>query len=459
MSREQQGVVQLPAAGVPADGGLSSLGLVMQLGGTLMALVVSLYAFGRLLTMADKNEALWIFLLLATCIARSIIHRMAGTELLYGRASLDLDNPPSPLAGLYRYIAVGLVHSVVVAIAMKLLFKAPASLAIGMGIGLAVWPGLLAGLVAAGHFAPYNKKIAMSEDKGFEGASILMTVLGICGILVMATTLLAMFELGGKALRDGSVILVMLSMVLLLVRSVLHFQAGVTGLRTTSIDRSVELANRYASFGVVSSFCAGGALLLVTMMGALDITMLAAVTAITWMLMTWPMIIRRFFGERQFADLMAGENADVHRRSPDAGLTGLGWLLIGHAAYTATMLIPQMIGSDLGALDKLWLLGGSANELRSPWWNVGICMFQGWAGFELIRMSAHHRLIASLYAGVTAAVTVYMYWPMLKLLEHMSKTQLLSILPVAIALVIPVSVFVLVNRNLTPTARARFRPK
>ncbi len=458
MSREQEDVVKLPNAGVPADGGLSSLGLVMQLGGTLMALVISLFAFGRLLTGADKHEALWVFLLLATCIVRSIFHRMAGTELLYGRPSLDLDNPPSPLAGLYRYIVIGLVHSVVVAVAMKALFKAPTSAMIGMGLGLAVWPAALGGLVLGGHFARYNKKVPVSEDKGFEGASILMTVLGICGILVMAGILLMMFELGGKALRDGSVILVMLSMVLLLVRSVLHFQAGVSGLRTTSIDRSVELANRYASFGVISSFCTGGALLLVTMMGALDITMLAGVTTITWMLMTWPMIIRRFFGERQFADLMAGENADVHRRSPDAGLTGLGWLLIGHAAYTASMLIPSLIGGGMGEFDKLFMLG-MGDSFRSPWWSAGICLFQAWAGFELIRMSAHHRLIASLYAGVTAAVTIYMYWPMFKMLSHMSKLQLMSVLPIAIALVIPVSVFVLVNRNLTPTARARFRQK
>ena len=70
---------------------------------------------------------------------------------------------------------------------------------------------------------------------------------------------------------------------------------------------------------------------------------LALVTGVCWMLMAWPMIIRRFFSERQFADLLAGDDAPIHRRAPDAGLTGLGWLLLAHAMFGATMLIPQLV--------------------------------------------------------------------------------------------------------------------
>src|SRR5947208_10758445 len=99
---------------------------------------------------------------------------------------------------------------------------------------------------------------------------------------------------------------------MMVVRSFLHVQAGLSGLRETSIDRSVELANRYANFGVISSFCAGGAVLLFAMSTSLELGWLAAVCGMVWMLMAWPMVIRRFFSDRQFSDLLAGDAAPLH---------------------------------------------------------------------------------------------------------------------------------------------------
>jgi len=118
--------------------------------------------------------------------------------------------------------------------------------------------------------------------------------------------------------------LFVLSLMLLVVRSVLHVQAGFSGLRETSVDQSVERANRYANFGVISSFCMGGALLLWVMSSAMSVAGLAMISGLVWILLAWPLIVRRFYSDRQFADLLAGDHAPVHRRSPDAGLTWLG---------------------------------------------------------------------------------------------------------------------------------------
>ena len=210
---------------------------------------------------------------------------------------------------------------------------------------------------------------------------------------------------------------------------------------------------------MISAFCAGGALLLATMTKAPDLASIAAVTGLGWMLMTWPMIIRRFFGERQFADLLAGTNASLHRRSPDAGLTSLGWLVLAHAVFSASFLVPELMGStDLPrGFGKMYDLFG-ASGLRSPWWNAGVIMLQAWAGFEMIRMSQHHRVIATIYAIVAGAVTFYLFWPLLEQFKGSGRgVELLTWMPVAIALVIPVATLVLVNRKIAPTARARFR--
>ncbi len=468
MSRDQPAVVQLPTAGVPADQGLSSLGLIMQLGGTVSGVGVALFAFAMLFGLRGA-DTLWMFLLLATCVVRSMFHRSAGIEILYPKGTGSphgslaygqprTDGASAPLVGLVRYIVIGLAHSVVVAAAAGK-FGASASVAIGLGVGLAVWPALLGGLLASGLFARFAARVPVAEDKGFEGAAILMTVLGLCGALITVTTLLAIFETGLTSLREGRIMLLTLALIMLVVRSILHVRAGISGMSSTSIERAVEHANRYSSFGIISAFCAGGAMLLGVMTTHLDVTMLAVVSGLTWMLMAWPMIVRRFFSDRQFADLLAGDQAEIHRRAPDAGLTCLGWLLLAHAAYNLTLLLPTLFTSQMpGELGRLFSLAGG--DGRSPWWNVGIDLFQIWAGYALIRMSIHHRIIATSYGVICAALTLYLSWPALHGFEHLAlsnPTYLVSLLTVGLALVIPVAALILVNRKVAPAATARFK--
>jgi hypothetical protein len=267
----------------------------------------------------------------------------------------------------------------------------------------------------------------------------------------------------GKAISQGPGVLFLLATIMLVIRSFIHVQAGVSGIRETSIDRSVELANRYANFGVISSFCAGGALLLMSMATALNVLVLAVVCALVWVLMTWPLIVRRFFSDRQFADLLAGDAAPVHRRAPDAGLTGLGWLLVSTSALFLSIALPELIlGVDADARDvaKLMRMFGPMG-LHSPWWTVGFYCLQAWAGFELIRMSGVHRIVATLFGVAGAAVQIYLLWPVFKMLWHAHETfnpETVSMLfVVVLALIIPVTTLVLVNRKTTPTAIARFR--
>ena len=142
------------------------------------------------------------------------------------------------------------------------------------------------------------------------------------------------------------------------------------------------------------------------MTGGFDISGLALVAGLCWMLMAWPLIIRRFFSERQFADLMAGDQANLHRRSPDAGLTGLGWLLFAHAMMSVAILIPQLIvppaEMSRGMARAMSMLGSAG--AHSLWWSAGLIALQAWAGFELVRMSSTHRAIGTIYAIVAIVI-------------------------------------------------------
>ncbi|MBX3154987.1 MAG: hypothetical protein KF773_03230 [Deltaproteobacteria bacterium] len=472
----------LAGAGVPADQGLSTLGLLMQLAGTILAAQVSLVIFSALFVMrADRTDSMWVFLMLGLCIARSMFHRQAGTELLYGRRPGLDGNAGNPLTGLKRYIVVALVQSALLALIAYLKFKAPGKVSVAMFAGLIVWPATLGALLASGRFKRFNEGIPVAEDKGFEGAAILMTVFGLCGALATGAILIVVFQKGGKSLQQGPGVLMIVALVKLFLRSSLHVQAGVTGLRETSLDRAVELANRYANFGIITAFSSGGALLLIAMTEKVNLGMIVVVTCACWLLMAWPMIIRRFFSERQFADLLAGDNAAVHHRAPDGGLTGLGWMLVGMAMLTATTLLPSLIaGSDgnplaAGGMAGMRGLGESAADLfqllvlgpptgyRSTWWNAGLVMFQLWAGYELIRLSPYSRIIATAFAVVGAGVIFYLSWPSIEIVKNarsLSPVEQLTLMaPIAIHLIVPIATLILANRTIAPSARARFRTR
>ncbi len=462
-------VVDLVDANVPADQGLAALGLLMQLAGNVFAALVALVAFSVVFAMRGSGGtgAMYGFLVLGLSIGRSLMQRSAGATLLYG----DPNVAGARMRGVERYIVFGLIQSLLVGGVLKLKFGLSPQGAIGMIAALALWPAVLAGLLALPRFKKFRTDLPVTEDKGFEGASILMTVLGLCGVIGTGTFLFMVFQLPGKALQQGSMVIMALCLVLLVVRSIIHVHAGITGLQTTSVDRSVELANRYANFGVISSFCGGGALLLFVMSSAVSVMGLVIVCAICWVLIAWPMIIRRFFSDRQFADLMAGDHAPVHRRAPDAGLTWLGWLLIAQAVLTMSALLPGIFMgaashharsiSDLDPTSMFGLL--AAVGVRSVWWTVGLVGLQAWSGFELVRMSAQSRVIATVYGAVAVAVTIYTNLPLLQSMRHGlgrdMASQAISFGPLALALVIPIATVILVNRKIAPVAQARFRVK
>src|SRR5688572_15340757 len=138
----------------PADLGLSSLGLLMQLAGSVFAAAAGVFVLG---TMVDEGrhglasqDTMWRAVLIITAIARSLLHRHAGTVLLYGIPGTE--SPKNRLRGVQLYVIGGIAHSIFVAIMLCAFAHAPAKSALAAGAGLAVWPVCLAVLLVLPRF-------------------------------------------------------------------------------------------------------------------------------------------------------------------------------------------------------------------------------------------------------------------------------------------------------------------
>lgn len=460
-------VVALPAAGVPADHGLASLGLVMQLAGRTTAALAALAASIAWLDGRLQRDTAWYGLVLALCIARSQLHRIAGRDLCYGRRSAD--GIADPFEGARRYAAFGVAQAIVIGLIAAYVFRRPATAAVALAAALALWPAILALVIRLRRFAAMRGGIPLGEDRGLEGAAIAMTVLGSYGVLSTGAIVWMLGVLSPHHLRHGWGVMLVVVFALLVVRSSLHVRAGLAGLADSSFDRPGELAARYAAFGVISAFCVGGVLLLLAMSERLTPDALVAVVVACWLLVTWPMIVKRFFHQRQFVELLAGDRV-THRRAPDAGLTGLGWLLAGHAALVAAVSIAQLAAlpahgsAVVRAVDDALVLGGLA--IGRGWTPdpgdlglaAAVVVLEAATAVAVIRMSDQRRSIATIYAVFAGIVALA---PAAAAL-HAAGARLnlwtgIRLLPSAVQLVLPVATLSLVHRRIAPAARARYR--
>jgi hypothetical protein len=250
-------------------------------------------------------------------------------------------------------------------------------------------------------------------------------------------------------MEHGWGVMLVVVFALLVVRASLHIRAGLAGLRDGSFDRPGELTARYAAFGVISAFCVGAVLCLAAMSERLTPEAIVAIAVACWLLVIWPMVIKRFFHQRQFVELLAGDRL-LHRRAPDTGLTGLGWLLLGHAALTAVLLILHPSGRAGLLVERWWSAGPGLDAAR--------LVLELAAAVALIRMSDHRRWIATIYALVAGAVALVPAFPVLASLgAHRDAWRMFQLLPVGTQLVLPVAVLWLLRRVAIPLARARYR--
>ena len=77
---------------LPADRGLGGLGLIMELAGSLFAVMTGMFGFIQVIAMSEMSSrggdahgmTGWLFILAGAGVVRSLFHRHAGSELNYG---------------------------------------------------------------------------------------------------------------------------------------------------------------------------------------------------------------------------------------------------------------------------------------------------------------------------------------------------------------------------------------
>jgi hypothetical protein len=449
----------LPKPGVPADHGVCALGLIMQLAGTVAA-ALTLFVAAALWLAGRVDHPLAAGLALGLCLVRARLHRRAGRALVYGGRADD------PARAVTAYVGFGLAHALAICVIASYAGHGQGSTAIALLAALALWPlVVLAMTVFAAPAVDADRRVVLGEDRGLEGAAIVMTALGACGALSTGAVLLVLGGLPARHLEHGWGPLVVLVFVLLLVRSALHVRAGLGGLRARSFDRPVELVTRYVGFAAITAVCVGGVLVLLAMAEGAPLVALASVAVASWLLFAWPAIVKRFFYHRQFTELLDGDRV-LHQRAPDAGTSALGWLLAGHATLVAALTILAVgagrdpVGRIVGGLVALC---GPAIP-TSPGGLVAsgaVVALEAACAVALIGARDHRRAIATLYALVAGAVAGALAWPIASPLRHAASDLglVLRLAPTAIQIAIPAVTLLVVHRAIAPTAVARYRSR
>ncbi len=453
-------VTDLAGARIPADGGLSSLGLLMQLSGTLGIVVWSGFC---VLAAMMAGAGMLLFLGGLTFLARACFHRAAGTALLYSHR---------PANAVYAYAGVGIAHTLGVVLVL-LRTHPPLQILLEIGAMLLYWPVTIMVVASLPRYRrAFREGLPLPEDLGFEGAAVLMLVLGVMGVTVPAAALWGLIEAPGFALLSGGSAISLIVLAALLVRSLLHTRAGWRGTRGTGDSRAVD---RYVAAAVGTAFLASAALVTLGLVsGAIGAMVLMSIIVFS-LLLAWPLHLRRFVTERNFSLTMEGPRAAPPRRAPDAGLTSLGWLLLAVGLLGLAGSLPQALFGHTDLRETVAMMrtlfgDDAAGALRSPWWEVGVAGLALWAGVELVRMGRHSRLAANIYGAIGALVAIYILWPQFAALDQIlaasaadgdatffHSTRVGMLIHVAIALALPLATLILVNRRLPAGATARVR--
>src|SRR5215510_1096624 len=154
---------------VPADRGLSGLGLIMQLFGSVFGAFTTMIGVSMVIEFAQvrsydggggseaSSMMLWVLLLAGSGVVRSLMHRAAGADLIYGA---------QPFAGIRRYFVASLVNAAAWLALLAGKAHAPGAVIVPVLMLLVAWPLALMIIINMPGIREMSEKVPAGEDKG-----------------------------------------------------------------------------------------------------------------------------------------------------------------------------------------------------------------------------------------------------------------------------------------------------
>jgi hypothetical protein len=413
-----------------ADRGLSGLGLLMQAAGTAF---LGLDVMLGIQLLSAHGEPAMMYVLLALSVLRSLSHRAAGTAIL--------ERHSSPQQAIGKYAATATAQTLLT-LGYLSTEGFPVDALLAMGLVFLAWPVTAYILTAMAHF---SDEVPVAEDRGLEGAGVLMLVFGGAGVLFATAMLYAITR------SSMDLALAHLALLALLARGGFHVFAGLRAvLPDGDYDAVLARLLRYSRLGIWVTIGVVAVLALeLPLKHASGLVVGAAI-----MLLAWPLAVGGF-ARRCGQEL--GEFAPFSP-SPDRGAATLGWLLAGTGSLQlATNFAAWWIGRDEGmAVMGLPLLSAGGS---STWLGMAAGALQLWAALELISVTPRAKLAATVYAFGGGALAVHSAVEQFDvLLRSRMGDSTATLLNILLQLVLPAVALLAVHRkspSVIPEARVR----
>lgn len=373
---------------LPADAGLSALGLLMRVGGAF-GLWIGIIFLLAMLTMPRVGLSA---LVLALGPLRSWAHSRAGGRLQ--------QSAPEAQQAVWLYIGLAIAHLA----ALKLVSAPPAlkpALDMLFLFSLA-WPVAVIVLVmrpsaqrVLRHVREKRQRI-FAEDGGLMGVAALMAAIGSVGACLVATWMV--IALSSGIMKAGWVgALTLIIGLAFFARSVLHAKAGIGALRSFNPTRFRADCDRYFGVAVLTTVLMCLLVLISSISGGIvAFLMIIPIGALS---MLWPSMARNVGAVELRPDLEDDPPAIGPGR--DNGAVTLGVALIALATFSVAIILAPMFGIPMS--------GPTAASLQQQplWMSLGATALTLWTGAECVGMTSRRRIAAAAYLVVSVITFGY----------------------------------------------------
>ncbi len=386
---------------LPADGGLGLLGALMHAAGSAFALLALAYT---VVALVADGLSISMVLLAALSAGRSVVHARVGKSLV--------EQGPRAADGLNTYALVAGLHAALCLVLglVSLPGDPPLAMVLVGALALMAWPLLLLVLVRTADLrrviaaAREHEGKIVGEDRGLTALGILMAVGGVL-MLVMCVAGVASLLLAGALSLGFFALLALVVCGLFGVRAWFGLQAGRVALRTRDPQRFAATLDRFNALAVISVGVTGLIVIVIMLFAGLrGFIGIAVAVPVLLAGLAWPRAVR-FYAEQNLPEVYFRDPLPGIRRPRDAGLTGLGPVLLASSLFSLLGALGvgfSWIDADLRRLFE----AAEFDALAGSSAIVGALVTFA-AGWSLFHMIERFRPVAVVYGVVVGGLGVW----------------------------------------------------